>query len=206
MKLYYKPGACSMASHIILNMICADFNIEKVNDDMQLTESGKDYSRINPKAYVPLIELDDKNTLTENPAILTYLGHLKPEFNLLPEDKFEFYKVLENLSYISSELHGSFSPFFSGQQLSGEEARLAHQTLEFKLAHFNQQLSDGREYLHGNTLYVSDIFLFVVANWANLLGFGLKNWPYVNAFVNKIAQLPAVLACMEAEGTGNDPT
>lgn len=204
MKLYYKPGACSMASHIILNMIDVDFNIEKVNDDMQLTESGKDYSRINPKAYVPLIELDDKTTLTENPAILTYLGHLKPEFNLLPEEKFEFYKVLENLSYISSELHGSFSPFFSGKQLSAEEARLAHQTLGFKLEHFNQRLSDGRQFLHGNTLYVSDIFLFVVANWANLLGFGLIKWPYVNLLVNKIAQLPAVQVSLETEGLGNE--
>jgi len=204
MKLYYKPGACSMASHIILNTIGANFNIEKVNDDMLFTESGADYARINPKAYVPLLELDDKTTLTENPAILTYLGQLKPEFHLLPEEKSEFYKVLETLSYISSELHGSFSPFFSGKQLNLEEERLAHQTLGFKLEHFNHLLSDGRQYLHGNTLYVCDIFLYVVANWANLLGFGLKQWPYVDTLVNKIAQMPAVQASQKAEGLSNE--
>ncbi len=108
MKLYYKPGACSMASHIILNTIDVDFDIEKVNNDMSTTETGADFSHINPKQYVPLLELNDEQRLSENSAILAYLGKLKPEYNLLPDDDISYYRVLEDLSFISSELHKSF--------------------------------------------------------------------------------------------------
>jgi len=200
MKLYYKPGACSLASHIILERMGADYQIEQVDTDKKLTENGDDFLKINPKGYVPAIEIENGQYLTENPAVLTFLGALKPGTGLIPEDSIEYSRMLENLSYISSELHKSFAPFFSGKTLTDGEEKDAHQELDAKMKIFDQLLSDGRPYLHGSNSYVSDYFLFVVANWANFIGFGLKKWGYVNDFVERVSVLPYVKEAMKQEG------
>jgi len=200
MKLYYKPGACSLASHIILERMGVNYQIEQVDTDKKLTENGDNFLEINPKGYVPAMEIEKGQYLTENPAVLTYLGTLKPESGLIPEDSIEYSRMLENLSYISSELHKSFAPFFSGRMLTEEEEKDAHQQLDDKMKIFDQLLSDGRPYLHGSNSYVSDYFLFVVANWANFVGFGLKKWSYVNDFVERVSVLPYVKEAMKQEG------
>ncbi len=200
MKLYYKPGACSMASHMILNTIDIDFDIEKVNNDMNTTETGADFTQINPKKYVPLLELDDGQTLSENTAILTYLGKLKPEYKLFPDDDISFYRVLEDLSFISSELHKSFTPFFHAQPFTKEAEQAAHQLLDKNMRHLDTRLSDGRRYLHGDQIDVSDFYFFVVANWANILGFGLNRWSYIKDYVDNMMSLPAVQQTLQAEG------
>lgn len=200
MKLYYLPGACSMAAHIVLNTIEEDFEIERVDVEKQLTESGIDYTTLNAKGYVPLLQLNDGNRLSENTAILSYLGQLKPEFQLVPDDTILYFKVQEALSFISSELHKAFSPFFSSDDLTDEEEQQAHGILDKKLEYLNQQLADGRDYLHGNQPFVSDYYLFVVANWANMLGFGLDKWPHIKNHVDRFLQMPAVIKSLQSEG------
>jgi glutathione S-transferase len=114
MKLYYKPGACSLASHIILREIGEDFEIEKVDTNTKKTETGADYLKINPKGYVPLLQLDGGETITEGVAILQYLADQHPEAGLVPESgTLERARLHEHLNYIAAELHKSFSPFFA---------------------------------------------------------------------------------------------
>lgn len=200
MKLYYKPGACSLASHIVLNLLGDKYEVDKVDTALKTTEGGEDYKKINPQNVVPALKVNDGRILTENPALLTYLSGLKPELELLPSDAFEKAEVLEKLAFTSSELHKSFSPFFSGKELSEREKVNQIEIIGSKLEYFENILSDEREYLHGDKIRVSDYFLFVVANWANVIGFGLKRWERVNALVNKISKLPHVVQTMKKEG------
>src|SRR5262249_40602616 len=113
MKLYYSPGTCSLSPHIVAREAGIDLERDKVDLSAKKTGAGRDYLAINPKGYVPTLELDDKRTLTEGPAIVQYLADLKPESGLVPANgTFERYKLQEMLNYITAELHKSYSPLF----------------------------------------------------------------------------------------------
>ncbi len=113
MKLFYKPGACSLASHIVLHEIGQAFEIEAVDTSEGKTAGGADYLAINPKGYVPALQMDDGGVLTEGPAILQFLSDTAPQAGLAPEaGNPSRAKVLEHLTYVASELHKSFGPLF----------------------------------------------------------------------------------------------
>lgn len=201
MKLYYKPGACSMASHIILNELEVDFKLERVDTDKGQTETGGNYSEINSKGYVPALAIDNQRILTENPAILEYLADLKPQLELAPSiGTWQRYQLREQLAYLSSELHKSFSPFFSGAELTATQRQAAQTKIGKRLVPIEAQLSAGSLYLQGDTFTVADAYAFVIVNWSQFIGFSLTPWPAINAFWQRVNARPSVRKAMHTEG------
>lgn len=129
MKLYYAPGACSLASHIILNEINVDFDLERVDLKTHTTEKGQDYYTINPKGYVPALEINPGLMLTENVAILPFLAQHDPKQDLIPPSGLGRAKVLEWLGYLNSELHDAYA-VFSSQPLDEEGKKRAYAEID----------------------------------------------------------------------------
>jgi len=199
MKLYYAPGACSLSPHILARELGIDIDLEKIDNKTKRTASGADYLTINPKGYVPAIELDDGQVLTEGPAIVQYLADQKPGAGLVPPaGTMERYRMQEMLGYINSELHKTYSPLFNDatpQETRNE--RLAH--LKKRYALLDQHLAN-QPYLFGDRLTVADAYLFEVTTWANFVKLDLSGFPNVLAFQKRVAARPAVKAAMKAEG------
>ena len=201
MKLYYMPGACSLASHIVLREVGETFEIEKVDTAAGRTEGGADYARINPKGYVPALGLDDGEVLTEGAAILQYIADRHPEVGLVPPPgTLARTRVQEHLNFVAAELHKAFGPFFAAEPPAGAARVAADANVARRMDHIESVLSDGRTYLLGDAFTVADAYLFVVAGWAEPLGVGLDRWPHVAAFVARVADRPAARAAMQAEG------
>ena len=201
MKLYYKPGACSMASHIILNEIGTSFDLEKTDTEAGRTESGEDFRKINPNGYVPALITDVGNIITENPAVLQYLADQAPDAELAPPyGTLERTRLQEALNFVSSELHISFSPFFSGTQLDGEARQQAESGVGRRIAHIERSFADGRAYLLGDGFTVVDAYAFVVLNWASFVGLSLDAWPKTQAYVARVAARPSAVKAMTTEG------
>ena len=200
MKLFYKPAACSMASHIALHEIGDPFEIEAVDTVAGTTETGTDYATINPKGYVPALQIDDGDVLTEGPAILQFLADRRPERGLIPEaGTTQRARMSEALTFISSELHKAFGPLFR-DGIPPAEQDAARINVATKLDHVETLLSDGRETLLPGQFTIADIYLFVVANWSHFTGIDLARWPNLAAFVTRTAARPATQAAMQAEG------
>ena len=203
MKLYYKPGACSLASHIIMKEIGHDFEIESVDTDNQITESGENFSKINPKGYVPALRLDDGKILTEGAAVLQYLADQNPEAGLAPKPgTLERARLQEHLNYTSTELHKAFGPFFSSSA-TDEEKQSAKQNVGRKMDHFESIFDDGRNYLLGDNFSIADAYFFVVSSWAIPTGIGLDKWPRIAAFSTRMSGREKVQNAMRAEGLLN---
>lgn len=200
MKLYYKPGACPLASHIALHETGRPFDIEAVDTMTGRTESGADYRAINPKGYVPALRLQDGNVLTEGAAILQYIADSNPEAGLTPvAGSLARARMQEQLNWIGTELHKAFGPLFrEGTSETGKDA--ARTAVAAKFDFVESQLADGREWLVGGEFSVADAYLFVVSNWANFTGIDLARWPNLATFVSRCAGRPSTKAAMSAEG------
>ena len=166
MKLYYSPGACSQAPHILLHEIGLSHDAERVDLKNKVTEAGRPYLDINPKGSVPALELDNGEVLTENAVILQYLGDRAGSSDVLPPvGDFRRYRVLELVNFITTELHKSFSPLFS--PVAGDETkRFMTDNIGKKLDLLDRQLGDG-PFLLGDELTVPDPYLFVITGWAD---------------------------------------
>lgn len=200
MKLYYKPGACSMASHIVLNEIGANFELVKADTAAGKTASGEDFAVISPNGYVPALKLENGEAITENPAILEYLADLEADKRLAPNGAMGRVRLRELLSFLSSELHKCFSPFFSGKTLTPDEKATVESKLARRIGHIEQRLGDGRSFLLGEDFSVADAYAFVILNWANFIGFDLSPWLRTQEFVQRIRGRSSVTKAMAAEG------
>jgi len=199
MKLYFKPGACSLASHIILNEIGVIHEIEHVDTDKKLTISGQDFLKINPKGYVPALELDNGEVLTEGASVLQYLSEIDHSFYSPKSGTIEKARLQEYLNFTSSELHKAFGPFFNAKA-NDEDKEAAKKQVAHKLDYIETVLADGRNYLLGENFSVADAYLFVVSNWSNFVSIDLESWPKLKAFIDRVSTRPAVQAAMRAEG------
>jgi glutathione S-transferase len=206
MKLYFKPGACSLASHIILNELEIPFELDKTDTDTNKTEAGNDFLEISPNGYVPALITDEGDIITENPAVLQYLADQSPDADLAPPNgTLARTRLHESLNFISSELHVSFGPFFSGRELDGGARQRAEAGVGRRAAHVEQRLADGRPFLLGDTFTVVDAYAFVVLNWAGFVGINLAAYPQTQAYVARIAARPASIKAMVAEGLMEQP-
>lgn len=201
MRLYFKPGACSMSSRIVLSELKLNFEAIQVDTERGLTSSGADYRSINPKGYVPALEFAPGSVLTENPAILQYLADSHPEANLAPTPgTLERARLHEWLNFTSSELHKAFSPYFHGEKPQGMAKEQVDQTLRRRIGDVERELADGREFCLGATFSVGDAYLFVVLNWSKFIGLSLKSWPHVTEYMTRLSRRPSVREALRQEG------
>ncbi len=199
MKLYFSPGACSMAPHIALRELGLTADVEQVDLRAKLTKSGEDYSRVNPKGYVPALRLDDGQVLTEVAVILQYLADQKPEAGLLAKTgTLERYHVLEWLNFISSEIHKQFGPFFN-PKITPEWRENQVDLLGRRFDYVSAQLQ-GKSYLMGEKFTVADAYLFTILAWHRFANIDLGKWPALKDYHARIAARPAVQATMKTEG------
>lgn len=200
MKLYYKPGACPLASHIALYETGVAFEIEAVDTDAGRTASGEDFRTINPNGYVPALRLADGAVLTEGAAMLQLIADRHPAAGLAPAaGSFGRARLHEALNWISAELHKAFGPLFRSGSTEDEKAA-ARVTVAKKFDRVEAQFSDGRTWIVGDSFTVADAYLFAVANWANFTEIDLSRWPNLAALVDRVAARPSAQKAMKAEG------
>lgn len=198
MKLYYSPGACSLASHIVLAEAGATYAIERADIRAKTTESGGDFTAISPRGAVPVLVLEDGEVLTEGVAIMQYVADRVTPGALPPAGTLARARVQEALNFISTEVHKTYSPFFRGLEGAAREAQVA--LLNGRLALVEARLADGRDYLLGAAFTPADAYLFTVTNWSKSLGHDLSGFLMLEALRARIAARPAVQAAMKAEG------
>ena len=199
MKLFYSPGACSLSPHIALREADIAFDLQKVSTKTHELEGGGDFYAINPKGYVPLLQLDSGEYLTEGPAIVQYIADQKPASGLAPAcGTMGRYRVQEWLNFITSELHKNFAPLFS-PDTPAEYKESLKKKLSMRYEWIDKQLA-GKPYLTGDTFTVADGYLFTVTNWTRPTHIDLSAMPDLQAFQARVAARPAVQAAMKAEG------
>ncbi len=199
MKLYYAPGACSMAVHIALNESGREYELEKVNLSNRVTESGDDYIPINPKGYVPALKLDDGEVLTEVAATLLFIANQSQESQLSPRPgTMNYYRLLEWLNFISAEVHKTLGALFNPAiTVEWRESQIA--TFGKRCDYLNQQLQ-GRDYLTGSEFTVADAYLFTILGWTDMHNVDMSKWPTLTNYMDRVAARPAVLATLQEEG------
>ena len=199
MKLYYAPGACSLSPHIVARELGMAVDLKKVNNKDKTIEGGGDYWKINGRGYVPALELDNGQVLTEGPAIVQYLADQKPEAGLAPKaGSFERYQLQEWLNFLTSEVHKQFSPLF--KPTTPEDYKpVTKQNLATRFDWLDKQLA-GKDYLMGKQFTVADAYLFVLLRWTKPTQIDLAKWPNLAAYVERVGARPKVKEALQAEG------
>jgi glutathione S-transferase len=199
MKLYYSPGACSLSPHIVLHEAGLAFQPVLANLKTHQLGDGSDYYGINSKGYVPVLELDNGQRLTEGPAIVQYIADQVPQKNLAPAaGTMERYRLMEWLNFISTEVHKGFSPLFN-PAMPEEAKALARAKLADRFKWIDGQLA-GKQYVLGEGFSVADAYLFTVSSWGKHVGVDLSAFSNLGAYLARVAARPAVQAAMKAEG------
>jgi glutathione S-transferase len=200
MKLYYAPGACSLATHILLREAGLPFDLEKVDIRAKTTEHGEDWMALNPKGYVPALRLDDGDVVTENVVLHGYVADQKPQAKLAPAHGTKARLKQDELAvFISTEIHKGYSPLFN-PAITDDARKAVIDRLKGRYTLIEKLLSDGRTYLTGDQFATVDAYLFTVTNWSNSLKVDLSGFPNVMALQKRIAARPAVQASLVAEG------
>jgi glutathione S-transferase len=198
MKLYFSPGACSFSSHLALREAGLPFELVHVDLKTHRLADGSDFMTINPKGYVPVLELDDGRRLTEGPAILQYIADQMPETGLAPQaGTFERYRLQEWLGFINSEVHKNFGPLFRPSTPELWKSNL-REMLANRLSYIAGHLATN-DTLMGTQFTVADCYLFTVLNWGQWTGVDVAQWPALVAYQQRIAGRPSVSEARAAE-------
>ena len=199
MKLFYAPGACSLSPHIVLRELELPFTLERVDLRTKKTASGEDFMVVNPKGYVPALQLDEGEVLSEGPAIVQYLADKYAPGQLAPASgTVERARLNGHLTFIGAELHKGFGPLFN-PAITPEAREAALANLARKLGIIDRVLAEAGPYLTGSDFTIADAYLFVIQGWAPMFGIDVAPFPHLAAFAQLVAGRPAVAAAMEAE-------
>jgi glutathione S-transferase len=192
MKLYYAPGACSLSVRISLHEAGLAAEFERVDIQTKMTERGYDYTAINPKGYVPLLMLDDGNAVTENAAVLNFIADREPRLG--PGGPLGRTRLIEMLSWLSTELHVAFKPFWhsDSKDEKAAAAEVVARQLIFGSEHINEL------YLFGPRFTVADAYLFVMLRWAR--AFGVRMAPELIGYFERVAERETVRRALAEEG------
>ena len=206
MKLYFSPGACSLAQHIVLAEVGAQYETVMVNMKTKTLMSGEDYHKINPKSQVPALQTNDGQILTENAVILQYLAEQYPEKDLLPKyGSWERYHANEWLNYVATEIHKGMGLLFAVDRVitnkeGNEEMKKNWKAgLGKKFDYLSQHLQK-QPFMLGSKFSVVDAYLFTILNWHGMLKVDLTPWPVLMGYLEKVKSRPAVQQAMKAEG------
>ncbi|WP_028218604.1 glutathione transferase GstA [Paraburkholderia oxyphila] len=203
MKLYYSPGACSLAPHMVAREAGLALDLEKVDIATKRTERGADFRAINAKGNVPVLELDNGEWLTEAPAIMQYLADMKPERELVPRNgSMARYRLQEWLGFINSDMHKSYSPLFNPATSESVRAE-KRETLQGHYAFVARHLAS-QPWLMGERFSAADAYLFTVTNWAPHVGLDLSGLTPIVAFQQRAGGRPAIREALQAEGLLQD--
>lgn len=203
MKLYFSPGACSLAPHIALHELGAPFTALKVDLKTHKVADGTDYYAVNPKGYVPTLELDNGERLTEAAVVLQYIADRKPGTLAPAFGTMERYRLMEWLNFISTEVHKQFAPlWYPTTPDATKEAQKAKLASRFDV--ISKTLAK-QPYLTGESFTIADAYLFTVVNWSGTLGVDLSRWPALQQFQTRVAARPKVQQAMREEGLVKEP-
>jgi glutathione S-transferase len=199
MKLYYSPAACSLAPHIVAREAGYSIDLERVDIPSKKTEKGGDFLKVNPKGYVPALQLDDGQVLTEVGVIIQYLADQKPDAGLAPKlGTMDRYRLMEAVNFAATEVHKQigalFNPKMTPEMKEVQKGYIAH-----RLDALEQALA-GKQYIMGDKFSVADAYLFTVLNWTNFHHIDLAKWPNIKAFMTRVAARPKVQEALKEEG------
>lgn len=197
MKLYYAPGACSLAAHIALQESAIPFELARVGLRQHVVGSGTDFYTINPKGYVPVLELDDGQRLTEVAVILQYIadrnpGTLAPAFGSVSR-----YRLMEWLNFIATEIHKGLGPLWKPTTPDAYKA-VVLDAVGARFDHVVNALGT-KPYLTGDAFTIADAYLFTIVNWHHFLKFDIGRWPALQRFQERVAARPQVKKALEDE-------
>lgn len=198
MKLYYAPGTCSLAPHIVLRELGIPFALEWVDLNTHRTADGADYYRLNPKGQVPMLELDDGQRLTEGSVIVRYLADRVPERGLIPPPlQLARYRVEEWQNFIGADLHKGFGPLFN-PGLDGAAKEVLRAALRKRFLWVESQLGE-EGWLCGERYTVADPYLYTVARWSRLADLDLSDLGRLQRYLGRVNERPAVREALRAE-------
>jgi glutathione S-transferase len=199
MKLYYAPGACSLAIHIAAREAGLPLSLEKVDLAARKTETGADFLSINPKGYVPALALAEGDVLTEAAALLQFVADRQPQAGLAPaHGTLERHRLNEWLAFIASEIHKGFGPLWNPTTPDAVK-QATKDKLAQRFAYLDQSLATG-PYLTGQHFTIADAYLFTVVSWANYHAVDLTPYTHLRAFLDRVAKRPKVQEALAAEG------
>ena len=199
MKLFYMPGACSLAPHIVAKEAGIDLDLVKVDGKTKTTETAQDFLATNPNGYVPALVLPDGELMTEASVLVQYLADQKPESGLMPAaGVMERYRVQQWLAFVATELHKVFGSFFKPNTPEATN-EINRELLGKRLAYVDGKL-EGRSYLTGDVFTAADAYLWTILGWAKLVGIDLSSFANIQRFLGTVGARPAVQQALRAEG------
>jgi glutathione S-transferase len=200
--LYYAPGACSMAPHIVLEETGASYTTKLVSL-AKGEQQGDAYLRVNPRGKVPALRTE-AGVLTENVAILTYLAHLFPGAKLLPDEPFAMARCLSHMAYLSNTVHPAFTHIvrpgrFATDEIAHENVRTIGRENAWTLLQELDALLAGKSWVLGDQYSVADPYTLVIYGWGRHNRMPVEQLAHYTAFKDRMLQRPAVRTVLERE-------